>query len=116
MTIQQAIGQLDAQKPNTFTAAEKLAWLSRLDGQVAREILGDPAFEGYTEDTPRTRQLLIEIPYDACYLRFLEAQIDYLNGEILRYKNAMALCDAELSAYSAWRLRQNLPPAKGFSF
>ena len=117
MTIQQAIGQLDALKPNTFTVTEKLCWLSRLDGQVRTEILRVPApFDGYTDQTPLSQPLLVPAPYDECYLRYMEAQIDYCNGEISRYQNAMALFNAVYTAYGAWHLRNNTPQSQGFSF
>ena len=115
MTIFEAIGQLDAQKPNNFPLSQKLGWLTALDAQVRREVLGDNSpITPYGEDTQQ--DLLIPAPYDECYLRYLEAQIDYLHGELDRYQNAMALFNAIYSAFSAWHLRQNLPQNRAFSF
>ena len=39
MTIAQALAQIDTLVPNTFSASEKLRWLSEAEGHVVEEIL-----------------------------------------------------------------------------
>ena len=39
MTINEAIEQLDKLKPNAYETAEKVRWLSELDGQITDELL-----------------------------------------------------------------------------
>ena len=48
----------------------------------------DILFSGYTEETNPDTVLIVPAPYDALYLYWLEAQIDYYNGEMDRYNNA----------------------------
>lgn len=48
----------------------------------------DILFSGYTEETDPDTVLIVPAPWDALYLYWLEAQIDYYNGEMDRYNNA----------------------------
>lgn len=48
----------------------------------------DILFSGYTEDTNPDTVLIVPAPWDALYLYWLEAQIDYYNGEMDRYNNS----------------------------
>ena len=120
MTIMEAIAQVDSLKPNTYSGTEKLAWLSRVDMQVKKELAdtheGGLPFEGYTDETPGDTVLLIPAPYDECYIRFMEAQIDYHNGEMSKYKNAMILFNAVYSAFGAWYNRNHMPLGGEFRF
>ena len=106
---------------NTYTAAEKTAWLSKLDAMVVEQILNphgggeDIVFSGYTGDTDGETCLLIPAPYDEMYLRWLEAQIHYCNGEFTRYNNAITLFNTEYLAYAAAYNREH-PPRSGQRF
>ena len=56
MTIREALETVDQLKPNQYGSADKLRWLSELDGIVHREILMAhetqvPAFDGYAPET-----------------------------------------------------------------
>lgn len=42
MTIREALETVDRLKPNQYGSADKLRWLSELDGAVYREILTQP--------------------------------------------------------------------------
>lgn len=117
MTIAQAIAAVDALTPNTFDQETKIAWLSRLDHQVQRELIethaGATVFDGYTPDTPLDTALLMGAPYDECYIRYLQAQIHYENGEIARYKNAMALFNSVYASFADHYNRTHLPLSCG---
>lgn len=122
MTIQEAISRLDALKYNTYTNAEKIEWLSRLDGMVKRHIIDaheggeNVIFQGYGEETDTDTELLVPEPYDEIYLRWMEAQIDYSNGEYDRYNASILLFNTEYEAYSAYYLRTHLPKSGGKRF
>ena len=114
MKVREAIDRIDSLKHNTYTIGEKLDWLNRLDGMIKREIIdthegGDSViFEGYT-DRDLEKDLLIGYPYDEMYIRWLEAQIDYYNGEIARYNNSMMMYQAAYDAYSTYYNRSHMP-------
>ena len=105
MTVSQAIDRTDRLKPNSYAYADKLVWLSQLDGTVKKEIIdtheggAEAPFVPYTEDTDPERVLLADAPYDEMYIHYLSAQIDYANGEFERFNNANRLFEAATSAF-----------------
>lgn len=116
MKIIEAINAIDALKPNGYTQAEKIRWLSALDGILYQEIIlpheraEGRSFSGYDEDTPPETALLAQEPYGReLYLSYLEAQIDYYNGETARYNNSMTMYQAAYTAYARWYNRTHLP-------
>ena len=115
MTINEAIERVDNLKYNTYTNADKIAWLSKLDNMLKRHIIDthegaeNIVFDGYTEDTDPDTVLIAEAPYDEMYLRWLEAQIDYTNGEYEKYNASILLFNTEYDAYNAFYTRTHMP-------
>ena len=115
MTIAQAIARLDELKHNTYSQSQKVAWLSKVDGMVKRHIIdthegGEKViFNGYDDDTDLQTQLLVPAPFDEVYLRWLEAQIDYHNGEYGKYNQAIQMFKAEYDGYWKWYNRNHMP-------
>ena len=107
MTIGEAITRIDLQKQNTCTRQEKLDWLSELDGMLKTQILDTHKAPSlvqlpYGDPMADTTALLAPPPYDGMYLWWLEAKIDYQNGEFIRFNNAMELFRAMFRDYAAW--------------
>lgn len=107
MTIIEAINRIDTIKPNSFSQTEKVRWLNTLDGIIKKEIidthegLENIVFNGYNDNTPISTELLVSSPYDDVYIRYLEMQMDYANGEYNKYENSV---DMYNTAYTAvWR-------------
>lgn len=121
MTIMGAINHLDAVKPNGYSQTEKIKWLSTLDGLVKAEIIDTHegaekvTFRGYNETTALDTPLLIPHPYDEVYIRWLEAQIDYANGEYGKYNNSITMYNTALSAYEKYYNRTHKPISKKFT-
>lgn len=122
MTIIEAINGIDARKPNSYTPEDKIRWLSILDGVIKKEIIdtheggdGSP-FEGYDTSTNDSTVLLVPFPYDDIYLKWLEAQIDYTNGETKRYTNSMIMYNTAYSAFERYYNRTHMPKGKSFKF
>ena len=111
MTLTEAIEAVDSAKYNACSRMEKIAWLDRLDRQVKlfMERYGDVGSVGYTMDTDPDTQLLLPAPFDEAYLRSLEAQIDYQNGEFTRFNNAMALFSSVRTAFENHYNRTHIP-------
>lgn len=124
MTIMDAIDRTDAVKFNTYQNAEKIAWLSKLDGMIKKHIIdtheggGNISFSGYTDQTDKSTVLLAPAPYDEMYLRWLEAQIDLANGEYDKYNASILMFNAEYEAFEAWynRTHRSLSAGKRFLF
>ena len=115
MKIIEAIEKVDALKPNDYSREDKIGWLSTLDTTVKNEIIDthegaeNVIFSGYNSDTSPDTELLVPTPHDVMYLRWLEAQIDYHNGEIGRYSNSMTMFNSAYSAYAREYNRKHMP-------
>lgn len=122
MKINEAINRLDALNSNTYTQLEKIEWLSRLDSMVKKQIIdahegsSTVSFSGYTEDTSPETELLVPAPYDEMYLRWMEAQIHYHNGEYSKYNNAIISFNTVFEAFAAWYNQHNTPVSRGRRF
>ena len=122
MTLIECINRINILKPNTYSQEEKIHWLSTIDGIIKREIIDthegadDVVFNGYDEFTPLTTELLVPDPYDEIYLRWLEAQIDYANGEYARYNNVVRAYNDAYSAYFKYYNKQHMPLGKKLKF
>ena len=115
MTISQLLNQIDALKPNHFTAPEKVAWIRELDSRFYAEVVlnhegGDlVVYEPYQEDASGDTELLIKEPYDGCYLHYLAMQIDLYNMEIHKYNNSKEIFDQLYAQAAAAYTRENMP-------
>ena len=115
MTILEAINRVDATKPNSYTQIEKIDWLSTLDGIIKKEIIDtheggeNIAFDGYDVDTGLDTVLLVPAPYDDIYIRWLEARVDYANGEYNKYNNSATAYNAAFEAYARHYNMHHMP-------
>lgn len=138
MTIIDAINRVDARKPgNQYTIAEKIKWLSDLDGIITRELImthGGKYFEGrppggcppppggdgtlygefpkYNENTDVNTALLADDAYGDLYIYYLEAQIDRCNRELASYNNDMILFNSAYEEYANYYNRTRPPGRK----
>lgn len=119
MTIMEALYQIDELKPNTYSQSEKIKWLSTLDGMIKSEIIDThedgkaDEFKGYGEEADLTTVLLVPYPYDDIYLRWLETQIDYSNGEYGKYNNSIAMYNTAYTAFANYYNRTHMPKGSG---
>ena len=122
MTILEAVHKIDTVKPNSYTQPEKVRWLSTIDGIIKSEIIDtheggeDIVFEGYFDDTDLDTMLLVPAPYDDIYVRWLEARIDYANGEISKYNNSLTAYNDAYDLYANYYNRKHMPKGKKFKF
>ena len=121
MKINEAITRLDSLKQNTYTQADKVEWLSRLDLMVKNHIIDthegeEIPFTGYDDTTDHNTELLIPAPHDAVYLRWMEAQIDYYNGEDERHNNAIMRFNNAYEDYKKHYTRTHMPTSHGNRF
>lgn len=122
MKIVDAINMIDSQKHNTYSEKEKIGWLSRLDSMVKRLIIDtheggeEVNFTGYDENTDLETELLVPAPFDEMYIRWLEAQIDYTNGEYDKYNNSILMYQSAYDGYANYYNRNNMPKGKKIKF
>lgn len=127
MKLMEAIRRIDELKHNTYTTGEKIMWLSELDGNVKKTVYDThipnegediPVFSGYTEKDVEDTEgpvLLIPAPWESVYVLWLEAQIDYYNGEYDRYNNAVASANAVLQSFESTYHRTHRTPSTAFN-
>ena len=115
MTIIEAIHQIDSIKPNSYSQSDKIRWLSRLDGKVKNEIINThegenkEVFTEYNEQTRTATELLIPHPYDEVYVLWLEAQMDYANGEYTKYNNSITMFNEAYAQFERFYNRTHMP-------
>lgn len=66
-----------------------LDWLNQVEGQILHEIFLLALSEITPYATAPTEALAAPYPYDGIYLLWMEAQVDFANGEYERYTNTM---------------------------
>ena len=122
MTILEAVHKIDTVKPNSYTQPEKIKWLSTLDGIIKSEIIDthedgeNVVYEGYDDDSNLDTELLAPPPYDDLYIRWLEARIDYANGEYAKYNNSMIAYNDAYSLFANYYNRHHRPKGNKFKF
>ena len=119
MTVNEAINMVNATKPNQFDSSVKIAWLSEIDGKIFNEVIkthNNASIEAFTGHTSGDENLLISAPYDSIYLRWLEAQIDYANGDTRRYNVSATAFQAEYSQFTRYYNRTHMPIGKEITY
>lgn len=112
-TIKEVLDRVDARKPNAFTADQKTAWLSELEGLIALNVFLMDISEAeqfrYAHPEAQYTQLLVRFPHDCLYELWLEAKIDMANGEYDKYQNAMIQYNEAYSNFVKWFARVYAP-------
>lgn len=122
MKLIEAINRIDALKHNTYTQADKVRWLSTVDSMVKNHVIDthegaeEVSFSGYDDNTDLQTELLMSAPYDEAYLRWLEAQIDYHNGEYGKYNNAVEMFTTVYDSFKAYYNRTHMPCGTKFKY
>jgi len=122
MTIIEAIGIVDALRPNNYTELDKVGWLSEIEGMIKHEIIDtheggeNVVFNGYNQNTNTETQLLISEPYDDVYIKWLEAKIDYNNAEYTKYNNSVIAFNNAYSAFERYYNRHHMPKQTKLKF
>lgn len=122
MNLGEAINGINKLKPNGYDQSQKIAWLSTLDGIIKKEIIDtheggeNIEFNGYDEKTNLLTELLVPAPYDDIYIRYLEMQIDYANGEYGKYNNSKVMYNEIFSAFKRHYNRTHKPKSVRFKF
>ena len=107
MTFGEIINCVDDYKDNGFHERTKLRWLTELDGKIAAEVMM-MSIAG-VRNLPRGKEALkceplVSFPYEDLYDRYLEAMIDYHNGEYNNYQNSMEAYNAAYNGFVNWFL------------
>ena len=122
MKIIEAINKIDSLVPNNFSISDKIGWLSTLDGIIKNNVINahegseNVLFEPYTDKTDLNTKLLVYAPYDAIYIYWLQAQIEYWSGEMTKYNNSITMYNTTYSEYEKWYNREHAPKKQKIKF
>lgn len=121
MTIGQAIEAAARLRPDGYDDADKIRWLSELDGRIMTELLSGriefagEGFDGYDENTDLGTELLVSHPaHEGIYVKWLMCMADFHNNETARYNSSAAIFNSawqELAGY----VSRELAPVQGSS-
>lgn len=109
MTIRECIDNIDANKPNQYTDADKITWLSQLDYSILNDIILTHKFNFFDKVIAPFRpyraddmdkELIAPFPYDVLYPAYLSMKIDELNQETARYNNSATMFNAYYEDYA----------------
>lgn len=100
-TLKQIIDLVDGLKPNAFSNDQKTQWVNECEGKVQTEVflLRPEDIVNLTYDECKNHELLAEPPHDDIYVYYLEAMIDFHNGEYDRYQNSMEMFNEKWNAF-----------------
>lgn len=124
MRIRDVIAMVDGLKPNQYTGAQKVRWLSDCDSAIWHSIIeihekdaGMPdRFDGYDPDEDMETALLAPPPYDVLYRHYLEMQIDLYNKELNAYNNSARLYNTAYLAFESYYNKRHMPAGRATHF
>lgn len=115
MTIRTLLDYVQAVKPSSFTDEQMLVWINELEARVQLEVMqrwpGEVIQYSLPED--ENTQLILTPPHDGCYRYYLQAMIDYENGEYNRYANTSQMFNAAWDDFVTW-FAEKYRPADGY--
>ena len=104
MTLSDVISSVDEIKPNAFSNEMKTKWINEVEGMVQTQVflMVPMGLVQYTYDRDKDSILLVDPPHDKLYPAYLEAKIDYANGEYNKYQNTMQMFNSFFSEFMRW--------------
>lgn len=106
MTIRTLIDKVQAEKPNTFTNEQIVAFVNEVEGNVAEELRTKRITYSTTEED-MTKKLLVPAPYDRLYVSYVKAMIDFANEEYGSYQLNQQQFALDFEDFSNWVVRTN---------
>ena len=107
-TAGQVLAQVDGLLPNAYTREEKMRWLLQAECTLLREVL-QPALReelSVPEALEDGTALTAKAPYDRLYGLYVQAQIHYADGDMVRCSNALSLWNEGVAEMQAAALRE----------
>lgn len=120
MELGKMIAMIDQMKPNQYTKEVKTKWLSEVEKTVVDEILNmscgeENIFDGYDYNKDMEKELMLPDSRLDIYQYYLFAKIDYMNSELERYNNDLAMYYSVLEDYAKhYRRTHRQKPIRGF--
>lgn len=104
MNIRSLIDKVQAEKPNTFTDEQIVAFVNEVEGNVAEELRGKRiTYTASAEDM--AKNLLAPAPYDRLYVSYVKAMIDFANEEYASYQLNQQQFNLDYDDFCDWVVR-----------
>ena len=105
MTLSDALAAIERLRPGVLSSADAISEISGLDKTVYKYLYKPRskkhtgAFAGYDGNTPGSTALLLPDEFSDIYIHKLEAQADYISGEIERYNCGALLFNSRFDEF-----------------
>lgn len=109
-TVNEVLDRVNTMMVTAVPEEQTCRWLSELDGQLARESLGQETFAPYRWPADGGATLLVPAPWDGVYDLLLRARIHDVQGESAEYNNCMAAFNNALQEALRHYRRTHCPP------
>jgi len=103
MNAMKVIETLDRLKPSAIYESDVISFINMLEADVSKNILLVP-YEEITAST-KTKELLVEPPYDGIYFEYVASKIDMLNSDIESYSLSSAQFNNTFTEYAKHIIR-----------
>lgn len=118
MKLKEVIDHVDSLKQNAFTYEHKTRWINEIEGQVQTEVFlfSWDNITQYDWESNQDTELYVKAPYDSIYDYYLQAQIDFHNGEYDKAQNSIAWFQDKYDAFKKWYIETYHPadrPCRG---
>lgn len=105
-TLKEIIERVENEKPDAFDSPTKANWLTELEGKIALDCFLMSPKEAqtvrYSWPKDENKVLLVRFPNEDIYALYLEAMIDFHNGEPDRYQNTMERFNQAFLGFKQW--------------
>lgn len=105
-TLKEIIQRVGNEKPDAFDSPTKANWLTELEGKIALDCFLMSPKEAqavrYSWPKEQDKVLLVRFPNEEIYALYLEAMIDFHNGEPDRYQNTMERFNQAFLGFKQW--------------
>ena len=107
-TLKEILERAEQEKPDAFSNPVKARWLTELEGKIALDCFhmspkeAQTVLYGWPKD--ENKVLLVRFPNEEIYSLYLEAMIDFHNGEPDRYQNTMERFNQAFLGFKQWLL------------
>lgn len=116
MTLKECKEFVEKIKPHAFDEDTVTEWINEVDGYVQSEImlLNTPLnLTRYNWEEHKDTELMVKPPHDKIYRDYLEAKIDYSNGEYNKAENSFAMYNEHILEFTVWFIEMYHPADGG---
>lgn len=105
-TLKEILDRVEQEKHDAYPSDVKTRWLTEVEGKIALDCFlmspKDTQTLRYQWPQDQNKVLLVQFPNEEIYALYLEAMIDFHNGEPDRYQNTMERFNQAFLGFKQW--------------